>query len=161
MEGVRRRRWAAGGWTGRLVWSTGESRCCPAERRGGTKSLCEEQLGSRHLLTSYLVGVTLKNISSSASLLAYFHEVFTTSVFFLYSKGLSPPYRFYTFLYKEQKKKNVLKCSCSFLQSLVSVRVQRDGGGARNRAPLCVRGRRLLRQVVAWSDVHVWNLQSH
>lgn len=55
-------------------------------------SLCEEQLGSRpdDLLASYLVGVTLKTlISSSASLLAYFHEVLRhlQNVFFLYSKG--------------------------------------------------------------------------
>lgn len=49
-------------------------------------SPCEEQLEGRldDLLARYLVGITLKTLnSSSASLLAYFHEVLTTSVFFL------------------------------------------------------------------------------
>lgn len=100
----------------------------PSRAKRGT-SLCEEQLGSRpdSLLASYLVGFTLKTlISSSASLLAYFHEVLRhlQNVFFLYSKGLSPPYRFVfkhvvtLFFLCFIRSKN-LKCPCSFLQSLV------------------------------------------
>lgn len=68
-------------------------------------NLCKEQLGSKpdNLLASYFVGVTLKTlISSSASLLAYILQ-HLQNVSFLYSKGLSPPYRlgvltYYTFL---------------------------------------------------------------
>lgn len=95
-------------------------------------SLCEEQLGSRpdDLLASYLVGVTLKTlISSSTSLLAYFHEVLrhlqnvfcTVKVFLLHIDLMI--FTYYTFLsvfYKEQKK---LKCPCSFPQSLVLKRL--------------------------------------
>ena len=90
----------------------------------GKRKRCEEQLESRpEELASYLERVPLKTlIPSSASQLAYFHEVF-----FLYSKGLSPPYRFDVFdildffflCFIRSNKKKLLKCPCSFLQALV------------------------------------------
>lgn len=104
-------------------------------------SLREEQLEARlaDSLASYLIRITLKTlISSSASLLAYFHEVFTTSVF-LYSKGLSFPYRsdffflqvtlFLCFCKEKRKKKqywNVHAVSCSrWLLSVWAVHTER------------------------------------
>lgn len=116
-------------------------------------------------LASYLIRITLKTlISSSASLLAYFHEVFTTSVF-LYSKGLSSPYRSDFFLYKlhfsyvfirRKGKKTVLKCPCSFLQSLVLERLgctyRKMENGPHIHGRFSVFGHQSLCQVVAVRD---------